>query len=163
MDAMAAVRTRQAETSDAGAAIAVVRASITELCVADHENDPAKLERWLQNKTDAHFCGWLADPDNFLVVAELDGALCGVGSLHRSGEIRLFYVQPGRQGLGVGRALLGALEQRARGWHLSELTLNSSALARPFYEHHGFTSTGEPTCGMGVVRCFPYRKPLAAR
>ena len=159
---MAAVSTRPAEPSDAGAAIAVVRSSITELCVADHENDPAKLERWLQNKTDAHFCRWLADPDNFLVVAELAGAPCGVGSLHRSGDIRLFYVQPGKQGLGVGRALLGALEQRAQSWQLSELTLNSSARARPFYEHHGFTSTGEPTCGMGVVRCFPYRKPLAA-
>jgi GNAT superfamily N-acetyltransferase len=160
---MDAVSTRPAETSDAGAAIALVRASITELCVADHENDPAKLERWLQNKTDASFCRWLADPDNCLVVAELASALCGVGSLHRSGEIRLFYVQPGKQGLGVGRALLSALEQQARVWQLSELTLNSSALARPFYERHGFTSAGEPTCGMGVVRCFPYRKPLAAR
>src|SRR4051812_34924811 len=92
-----AVSTRQAETSDAGAVGAVVRASITDLCVEDHENDPAKLERWLQNKTVTHFCRWLADPDNFLVVAELAGAVCGVGCLHRGGEIRLLYVQPGRQ------------------------------------------------------------------
>src|SRR4051812_40295524 len=132
---MADVATRRAETRDTARALAVVRASITELCVADHDNDPAKLARWLENKTDAHFTRWLADPDNYLIVADLEGTLCGVAALHRSGEIRLFYVRPGWQGRGVGRALLSALERGARGFQLRELTLQSSALARPFYEH----------------------------
>ena len=59
---------RDALPEDAAAAVAVLRASIAELCVADHQNDPASLERWLRNKTVQNFVAWLADPANCVVV-----------------------------------------------------------------------------------------------
>jgi hypothetical protein len=45
------MRIRNAVPEDAAAACEVMRRSIAELCVADHRNDPAILERWLANKT----------------------------------------------------------------------------------------------------------------
>jgi putative acetyltransferase len=155
-----AVSTRRALASDAEAALRVVRASITELCVADHEHDPARLEPWLRNKTTEHFCAWLADPSNHLVVAELELELVGVAALHDSGEIRLCYVKPGMQKQGIGRALLMALESQAEAWCLARLSLNSSLRACPFYERLGYRATGNVVCRAGGVCCFPYQKQL---
>ena len=42
---------RRAQATDAEEAAAVLRASISTLCVADHGNDPELLGRWLANKT----------------------------------------------------------------------------------------------------------------
>jgi hypothetical protein len=46
-----AVESRRARVEDAAAACDVMRRSITELCLADHANDPTILEAWLANKT----------------------------------------------------------------------------------------------------------------
>ncbi|HEU4654482.1 MAG TPA: GNAT family N-acetyltransferase [Steroidobacteraceae bacterium] len=102
-----------AEPADAEAAIHVIRDSITHLCGADHRNQSDLLAEWLENKTQENFCAWIANPDNYCVIAEL-GQLCGVGLLHRSGEQRLLYISPGAKGKGVGRVLLRQLEARAR-------------------------------------------------
>jgi GNAT superfamily N-acetyltransferase len=155
---MTAVLVRCAVPEDAVVAIAVLRDSITKLCVADHRNDPYTLEPWLRNKTKENFVGWLNNAENYVVVAELDSAIRGVASVHNSGEIRLCYVQPGRQRFGIGAALLAALEAHATVWGVHELTLKSSVGARAFYEHHGYTPAGDPTPGFGSLLCFPYKK-----
>ena len=100
----------QATSRDAAAAVQVVRQSIEQLCTADHRNDPATLTRWLANKTPEHFHSWIASPDNFCVVAEMDGRLSGVGLLQHGGEIQLFYLAPGTQHRSMGRAIHAALE-----------------------------------------------------
>jgi len=140
--------------------IAVLRSSIVILCTADHANDPATLERWLRNKTESSFMGWLADASNFVAVAELDAVIRGVGMVHASGELRLCYVEPGFQLRGVGRALLVALEQRAQQWGLAELRLQSSVGACEFYERHGYMSSGPPEQAFGVVAGYPYTKDV---
>jgi len=73
----------------------VARSAAANADVADHRNDADTLARWLSNKTPAHFRTWLADSDNHVVVALVDDRLAGVGMLHRSGEIRLFFTAPG--------------------------------------------------------------------
>ena len=157
---MTGLSVRLATPADAEVVIAVVRESITRLCVADHRDEPLTLELWLRNKTTKYFLRWIADPDNHLVVAELDSAIGGVACLHRSGELRLCYVAPGRQRVGIGAALMVAVEAQARAWGLDKLTLNSTTGARPFYEHHGYRPTYGPICGIGRSVCFPYEKTL---
>src|SRR5688572_562826 len=146
---MTALSTRRARPEDAGAAVAVLRDSITKLCVADHGNDPTTLAHWLRNKTVEQFLAWIASAESHVVVAELDSIVCGVGSLHTGGEIRLCYVQPGLQGVGIGRALLAALEAQAKAWRIHTLRLKSTISARSFYEHCGYTAAGPavPECG----------------
>jgi GNAT superfamily N-acetyltransferase len=154
------IKVRPAEQADAAVAVDVVRRSIQQLCVADHQGDPATIATWLANKTPENFLLWLANPDNFCVVAESGNHLSGVGLLHRSGEIRQFYLAPNAQRQGIGTMVHAELEAAARRWGLSALHLHSTAMARPFYEALGYHSTGAPVSRFGVLQCFPYAMPL---
>ena len=157
---MTGVSIRRAVPEGANVAIAVVRDSITRLCVADHENDPLTLEPWLRNKTADDFARWLDNADNHIVVAEFDSAIGGVASLRGNREIQLCYVAPDRQRLGIGTALLVALETQARASGIDKLILNSTAGARFFYAHNGYTPSGPPVPGFGRSHCFPYEKVI---
>jgi GNAT superfamily N-acetyltransferase len=154
------VMVRPARPADADAAVAVVRRSITESCRADHQGDPTTLQQWLANKTARQFGGWLDDEDNYCVVAALDGPVCGVGLVHRNGEVMLCYVSPEAQHRGVGRAVYAALEAKARAWGLASLHLSSTLGARRFYENLGYRQAGEPRPGFGLTQCHPYEKSL---
>lgn len=156
----ASITARRARNEDAAAAIDIVRRSIGLSCKADHHDDPATLSAWLSNKTPANFVTWLDNPDNQCVVAERDGQLCGIGLLHRSGEIRLFYVDPDLQRHGAGRAIQAAIERLAHAWKLLRLHLDSTANARVFYEALGYRSIGHAHVRVGVLQCFPYEKRL---
>jgi GNAT superfamily N-acetyltransferase len=151
---------RKAEPRDAGAAIEVLRRSITELCPLDHHGDAGTLAQWLANKTTRDFLSWLAAEENFCVVAEAGDQIVGVGLLHRSGEVRLCYLAPGAQGQGLGKAIHAALEDKAMGWGLRRLHLESTVSARPFYERVGYRAAGAAKPGFGISHCHPYEKIL---
>jgi GNAT superfamily N-acetyltransferase len=151
---------RPAVALDASVSVAVLRSSIATLCVADHANEPATLERWLRNKTEAAFVQWLADSCNFVVVAEQDAAVRGVGLIDTSRNVRLCYVEPGFQRRGIGRALLQSLESHAVRSGFADVRLGSSVGAREFYERHGYLSSGPPERVFGVLMAYPYVKDL---
>jgi protein-S-isoprenylcysteine O-methyltransferase Ste14/GNAT superfamily N-acetyltransferase len=154
------MRVRPATAQDANPAVEVVRESIRRLCRADHQDDAATLERWLSNKTPESFTSWLANPDNFCVVGEAQGMVRGVGLLHRSGELRLFYVAPGHQRSGMGTLIHAALERQAAAWGLGVLRLKSTFDARPFYEALGYRSAGAQVPLFGALYAYPYEKPV---
>ena len=158
--AMSKCFVRKATLEDAGNAIEVLRASISELCAADHKNDEATMARWLGNKTTEVFASWIYDSKNHVVVGIFEGELKGVGLIETSGDLRLCYVHPDRQRVGVARLVVAKLEAQARQWGVSEIRLTSSANARGFYEHLGYVSAGEPIHEFGVLWDFPYRKTL---
>lgn len=93
---------RLATPQDGEEAALLLRQSITQLCVVDHQNDPPTLARWLENKTPQHFRGWLADPESRLVVAATPSGLLGVGSFRFEADVEvrtplactLFVVRP---------------------------------------------------------------------
>jgi putative acetyltransferase len=141
----------------------VVRQSITVLCEVDHQNDRATLDRWLANKRPESFESWIANPENFCVVAESEGIVRGVGLLHGSGEIRLLYISPGYQHRGLGRRIHSALEIHALSLDLPKLRLESTRRARPFYEALGYIPAGAEKAHFGVLRVYPYEKPLSPK
>jgi GNAT superfamily N-acetyltransferase len=154
------IAVRKAEARDAGLAVDVLRRSITELYAADHRGDADTIARWLENKTEQHFLSWLANDDNFCVVAEAHDRLLGVGLLHRRGEILLCYLAPGAQRQGMGQAICQALEEKAKAWGLQRLSLESTVSARPFYERLGYRAAGAAKPGFGISQCHPYEKKL---
>src|ERR1044072_2771420 len=83
---------RDATAEDAAGALVVLRRSITELCVADHRNDPKILESWLSNKTTGNFVGWVRQRDNSVLVALENGQILAVASVTDAGMIGLNYV-----------------------------------------------------------------------
>ena len=147
---MMAISIRDAVVDDAVAAADVRVRSITELCAPDHHNDPAILARWLSNKSPEIFKSWIVQPDNSVLVAIENNTIIAVGSVTDRGEITLNYVLPAVRFRGVSRALLAALEQRARDKGNTRCTLRSTETARRFYRSAGYVEKGPAVAGLGT-------------
>jgi GNAT superfamily N-acetyltransferase len=140
---------RRAKPQDAEAACKVLRHSIGECCVEDHKGDATILASWLANKTPEHIRTWFNSPA-YAVVAEQDGVIVGVALLGGSGVITLNYLLPGARFRGIGKAMLGALEEEADRRGLKELELSSTATAHQFYLSNGYVDTGERSSMFGL-------------
>lgn len=113
---------------------------------------PTRPSRAEEATVFAQFMKGVLDRDIVVAVAERDGRLEGVCSVHRRGrhlEDRHLgtlgiYVHPDRRGQGVGDALLGAALERCRGlFEIVELKVVATNPARRLYERHGFRPFGE--------------------
>lgn len=85
---------REARPDEAGDIAALVRASITELCTADHGGDRAKIDRWLSNKTEDEIQArlkrdnvtiFVTDTGHQIVTARCHDARRRLDELHRTG------------------------------------------------------------------------------
>lgn len=152
---------RDATPDDAVAACDVLRRSISELCVADHGNDPAILAAWLRNKTPEIVAGWASQPENSLLVAVKSDAILAVGSVTDTGEITLNYVAPNARFRGVSRALLSALEARAVHRGNIRCTLTSTETAHRFYQSRGYVDDGPPAGKFGTSSSYPMSRRVA--
>ncbi len=146
---------RDALPDDAPAACEVLRRSISELCVADHNNDPAILGQWLANKTPEIVASWIAKPGHSFLVAVEAGKILAVGAVTDAGEITLNYVSPGARFRGVSRAMLRELEARALERGNSRCTLVSTDTALRFYLAAGYSPAGEPMRKFGMQSSYP--------
>ena len=153
------MKVRDAVPEDAAAACEVMRRSIAELCVADHRNDPAVLQRWLSNKTPEIFKSWIR-PTNSLLVAVEDNCVIAVGCVTDAGEITLNYVSPDARFRGVSSALLAALEDRAQARGNEWCTLASTETARRFYRARGYSEIGPADGKFGTTSGYPMSKRL---
>ena len=138
------MKIRDAIAADAAAACDVLRASISELCAADHHNDPEILGSWLANKTPENLAAWIADPDASILLAVEDEAALAVGAVRNDGEITLNYVFPAARFRGASSALLAALEARAKERGNTHYKLLSTETAHRFYLDRGYVGGGEP-------------------
>jgi GNAT superfamily N-acetyltransferase len=154
------VEIRDATPEDAKAACQVLRESISQLCVADHSNDPAILNAWLANKTPEIVAGWARKARNSLLLAVEGDAVLGVGSVTDAGEITLNYVAPAARFRGVSRALMKALEARALALGNTRCTLTSSETAHRFYQTVGYVDDGTPKGKFGAISGYPMSKQL---
>jgi GNAT superfamily N-acetyltransferase len=153
---------REAVPEDAGAACQIMRRSIEELCVADHRNDPAILERWLSNTTPEIFKSWIR-PDNALLVVVEDNSVLAVGCVTDAGEITLNCVSPDARFRGVSAAQLTALEDRARERGNERCTLKSTETARRFYQARGYFEEGPADAKFGTTSGYPMSKRLVVQ
>ncbi len=141
------IEIRIAGPEDALAACEVLRRSITECCVQDHQQRADILDAWLGNKTPQNVALWIASPANFTLIAERDGAVVGVALLTQAGKLSLCYVVPEALHAGIGKALLQGIEVKARDWGIAVLRLHSTASASRFYARNGYILAGkEKSC-----------------
>jgi putative acetyltransferase len=153
---------RQAVPDDAQAACALLRRSIEDGCVADHNLRPEILQAWLSNKTAQNVAGWFMSATNFAVVAERtrDGArtLVGLALLNQAGKLALCYVEPDLLRSGVGSALLSAVEAQARAWNIGKLHMHSPGSASAFFERHGYMNAGKDKACYGLECDFLWKQ-----
>lgn len=136
---------------------AVLIASITELCEADHRNDPQLLAGWRENKSPERVAQWFESPASTLLVAERNGEIAAVGGYFASDRVvSLNYVAPAHRFAGVSTALLAAIEA---GLGSGEASLESTQTARRFYESRGWHVVGGLAKHRGIDG-YPMRKLL---
>jgi GNAT superfamily N-acetyltransferase len=109
----------------------------------------AELTERYPNPEDRHFElseEQVSEDSGVFLLAALNGEPVGCGALRRlddaTGELKRMYVAPTARRLGVGRALLTALEGRARGFGLRRLVLETGLLqheAMAMYERAGYS------------------------
>jgi GNAT superfamily N-acetyltransferase len=156
------VEIRNATLEDADQACNVLRRSISQLCLADHGNDPAILNAWLANKKPEIVAAWISQQGNSLMLAVDGDAILGVGSVTDAGEITLNYVAPEARFCGVSRALLYALEARALERGNTRCRLTSTETAHRFYQSAGYRDDGAPGGKFGTRFAYPMSKEIAA-
>ncbi len=156
---------RPARPRDAARAALVLRASIRDLCRADHHDDPEALANWLANKTPEAVAALIADPGGRVMVAE-DGEVVAVGAMEWAGhapdegKITLLYVDPGARGQGWSSALLAAMETELAAMGRINGLLTATATAADFYRRRGWRDDGPPRAGRWIVGQ-PMTKTLA--
>jgi GNAT superfamily N-acetyltransferase len=151
---------RAAKQEDAAESCLVLRRSITELCVADHNNDPQVLDPWLANKTPENLQAWIARAGQTYRVAVIDGQIAGVGAVSDIEGVLLNYVSPDFQYCGVSKALMAALEDWLKEQGQVVCHLTSTATARQFYKTLGYLPDGEPVMRRSGMLTFPMKKLL---
>jgi GNAT superfamily N-acetyltransferase len=154
------ISVRPANAADVPAMSRVLTRSITELCAADHRDDPALVARWTANKSVAGVEKMLASEGVTLLVAERDGTIAAVGAIIEPDTIGLNYVDPDHRFAGVSKALLEAMEGELRARGIREARLHSTRTAHEFYLGAGWEDSGPPEDGFGM-RDYPMRKTLA--
>lgn len=105
------------------------------------------------------------DPDQAMVVAEVEGQIAGFGILDVANEeVAAVYVHPIYSGRGLGSTLLEHLEERALDVGIESLRLVASMNAVRFYERNGWVRTGECRYRTGPqeveLPCVEMKKPL---
>lgn len=152
---------RPARIEDAEAACDAIRRSIIELCEQDHGGDPAALEQWLANKTPEIVRTWItANPLGVFAAAREDTAILALGAILPNGEIVLNYVAPEGRFRGISKAMMAALERRARDLGHGACALTSTATAHRFYHALGYADAGPPVPSFGNKLAYPMRRSL---
>lgn len=136
------IEVRHAIPDDAEALAEVNIRSIRELCAPSGDYTEDQLEHWVSNKTPTQFLKWMSNEDMRLYTGLVNDVVSGVGLFDLSGKILLLYLVPEAQGQGLGKALLQEMENEARYWDLSKLSLESTSVARAFYESQGYRNLG---------------------
>jgi GNAT superfamily N-acetyltransferase len=153
---------RDARPADAVKACRVMRASIAELCIADHSRNPDILARWLANKTPENVAAWADRMGSSLLVAVEGDDVLAVGGVGDDGEIKLKYVSPGARFRGVSTAMLNALEARAIERGAVRATLLSTETARRFYRARGYRDEGPSLGKFATASSYPMSKMLGS-
>lgn len=133
---------RQATLEDANEISNVLIRSITELCAADHLDDPELIKGWIENKSPEHICQWLKEGAHMRLSLANEG-IGAVGCYSTDGMIQLLYVAPEARGQGHSSALLQHMENEMRDKGVDAARLVSSKTAQDYYLKQGWEIDGE--------------------
>ncbi|MGP0173632.1 N-acetyltransferase family protein [Pseudomonas sp. NCHU5208] len=128
------VEIRAAQPTDAPAISSVIVAALRISNARDYS--PDVIAKVAQNFTAEQVERLVATRQ--VLVATRDQQVLGTASLDGQ-VVRSVFVAPDRQGQGIGRRLMLALERLAREQGVSELLVPSSLTAQGFYRQLGFT------------------------
>lgn len=161
---MSAITVRFANAADAEG---IIQAHHSAVHVTGAQDYPAEiLTEWSAPVSQSRVNNYVQKsmPEETTLVAIVDGKVAGFAALvEAKSELRAVYVHADFGGRGVGSALLREIEKVAQAKGCTELRLNSSLTALPFYKRHGYEDLGQ---GLHTLRsgrtmaCVKMRKLL---
>ena len=161
---MSRVDVRFAKSEDARGILEAHYSAVHETAAKDY---PLDIRRgWAQQVTAARIDQYLRNalPHETTLVADISGRVAGFGVIIESNnELRAVYVTAKYGKQGIGSALLRELERLAKQRDCTELRMDSSLTAAPFYLRHGYEDLGsaEHTLSSGEkMACIRMRKAL---
>lgn len=110
--------------------------AIAEIHISSRREALPYLPNLHSDEETHHWAANVVLPNQDVWVAESDGEIVGYAAIEGA-ELNDLYVRPGRQGQGVGSALLARARELSPGM-LSLWTFQRNKRARRFYERHGF-------------------------
>jgi putative acetyltransferase len=131
------------DTGDALAFLQVHRAAVRVTAAKDYPTEV--IDAWAPIPlTPQNVERVSTNPDGEIrIIAEQDGTVVGISAIVlANSELRACYVRPDASRMGVGSALVDELESIACRQGLSELFLDSSLTAEPFYLRRGYRVIG---------------------
>jgi GNAT superfamily N-acetyltransferase len=146
---------------EATEACTVIRRSIEDLCIADHDGAPEILGPWLANKKPDIVRSWIEGNPGGVIGGVSNQGIGGVGGLLPGGRITMNYVAPWARFRGVSKGMMRALEARAAEQGEGFCTLTSTVTAHAFYLSLGYEDFGEPVVSFGGKPAFPMRRAIA--
>jgi N-acetylglutamate synthase-like GNAT family acetyltransferase len=153
---------RKANEEDAQAAWHIRNAAINSHCAGHYP--PEALESWTRGDVTEDFVSAVVDS---FYVATLDGEVVGTGMIDLdSGKVDAIFVHPNNMGTGVGSQILSYLEKLAIDAGLTQVNLESTLNAAPFYRACGFVgeTVSKYKSPRGVsLDCIPMKKGLRSR
>lgn len=162
-----AILLRRGQSADALAILEVHRSAVRGTAVAAYSQ--SIIDEWgpavIGPERVESFQHWIERGEEWIVLAvDPKGRVIGFGSIvPGNSELRAVYVAADQGRKGVGRAILIRLEELAREAGVTELSMDSSVNAVPFYEANGFISLepGEHVMSSGGrMACVHMRKAL---
>ena len=150
---------RKAHAGDSASAWEIRTAAILSQCTAHY---PAELLKvWTNGEITEQFVQFVVEQ---LYVATVRDEVVGFGAVNlESGRLEAAFVRPDMMGRGVGRQIVTHLEAVARNAGLTQLTLDSTLNAAPFYRRCGFVgeAPGAYHSPRGItLECIPMVKRL---
>lgn len=125
---------------DAPLLLALFRETIRRINARDYS--PEQVNAWASDEIDP--IAWACRFEGrFVAVAEVGGRVAGFAELEQEGHIDRFFVSADHQGMGIGRALMEAIEGEAKRLGLRRLSADVSLTARSFFECNGFVVVAE--------------------
>ncbi|MEH2365736.1 GNAT family N-acetyltransferase [Nostoc sp.] len=135
------IKVRSFLPSDAESVLKVHRAAIHETASSCYPKEI--IQDWASPITPSKIKAFADNTEETRIVAEINSQIVGFGAIVVSNsELRAVYVSPSFGRSGVGTAILQELERLAREQKLSELHLNASLNAEPFYQVNGYMNEG---------------------
>ena len=128
---------RRATLEDASAIFSVHMASIRTLAACTYSAE--QVEAWCGVRESSNYFSPILNKVVF--IAEQDGRVVGFSQMApEPGVVEAVYVHPSHAGLGLGMALLRAVETEAVARGIAELVLDASLNAVEFYAKAGYRS-----------------------
>ena len=131
---------RDAQIQDIPEIIQVIHNSIRS-CIQDHQRNESVIQTWLEEANHSNIMMWMLYNDSWVYV--YDHRVVGFLLVSDEGKILLNYICPERQYEGIGKALLMYMLESVREKNITEISLESTHTALPFYQKHGFVAQGE--------------------